>query len=242
MDILIIGYGKMGRQVEEISTQRGHKIVDIIDKDDNFGKINGRQIDVAIEFTEPQSAVNNFRECFKRNIPIVSGTTGWYDNLSTIKNQVINENQTFLYSSNFSIGVYLFRKLNIYLAKIMDKYPSYLPSVTEIHHIHKKDSPSGTAITIANDLLDNYHNISSWQQDIKGNENIMPVNSVRKGEEFGTHIVSYDSLCDIIEIKHTALNRKGLALGAVMGAEFIKDKKGFFTMEDLMNYLNEQDK
>lgn len=238
MNILIIGYGKMGHQIEEISTQRGHKIVDIIDIDDNFEKVDNKTIDVAIEFTEPKSAINNFMECFKRNIPLVSGTTGWYDNLPTIKEKVINEKQTFLYSSNFSIGVYLFRKLNIYLAKIMDKYPSYLPSVTEIHHIHKKDAPSGTAITISNDLLSNYHNISSWKQDIKGDEKIMPVNSIRKGEEFGTHIVSYDSLCDVIEIKHKALNRKGLALGAVMGAEFIKDKKGFFTMEDLMNSLD----
>lgn len=238
MNILIIGYGKMGHQIEEISTQRGHKIVDIIDIDDNFEKVDNKAIDVAIEFTEPNSAINNFMECFKRNIPLVSGTTGWYDNLPTIKEKVINEKQTFLYSSNFSIGVYLFRKLNIYLAKMMDKYPSYLPSVTEIHHIHKKDAPSGTAITIANDLLSNYHNISSWKQDIKGDEKIMPVNSIRKGEEFGTHIVSYDSLCDVIEIKHKALNRKGLASGAVMGAEFIKDKKGFFTMEDLMNSLD----
>ncbi len=239
MNILLIGYGKMGRQVEMTAQQRGHRIAGIIDIDGDFSKINPREIDVAIEFTQPSAAISNFDECFKRNIPIVSGTTGWYESLESIKQKVETENQSFLYSSNFAIGVYLFRQLNIYLAKLMNKYNNYTPSVTEIHHIHKKDTPSGTAITLANDLLANYNNMTSWQKDIAGNDKIMPVNSVRKGEEFGTHIIAYDSECDVIEIKHKALNRKGLALGAVLGAEFLQNKKGFFSMEDLMNNIKQ---
>ncbi len=227
----------MGREIERTALQRGHKITGIIDLNDSFDKINPQNIDVAIEFTTPSSAINNFSECFKRNIPLVCGTTGWYDELNNIKQRVETEHQSFLYSSNFAIGVYLFRQLNIYLAKIMNSYKDYTPSITEIHHIHKKDAPSGTAITLAHDLLSNYDNIKTWAKDIKGDESIMPVNSVRKGEEFGTHIISYDSDCDILEIKHTAKNRKGLALGAVLGAEFLFGKKGFYTMDDLMNSI-----
>lgn len=240
MNILLIGYGKMGRQVEMTAQQRGHRIAGIIDIDGDFSKINPQEIDVAIEFTQPSAAISNFNECFKRDIPIVTGTTGWYDSLNSIKQKVETENQSFLYSSNFAIGVYLFRQLNIYLAKLMNKYNNYTPSVTEIHHIHKKDAPSGTAITLANDLLANYDNMTSWQQDISGDETIMPVNSVRKGEEFGTHIISYDSEYDVIEIKHKALNRKGLAMGAILGAEFLKDKKGFFNMSDLIKNIREK--
>ncbi|MGP1515253.1 MAG: 4-hydroxy-tetrahydrodipicolinate reductase [Bacteroidales bacterium] len=238
MNILIIGYGKMGHQIEKTALQRGHRIESIIDINDNFNQINPKNIDVAIEFTNPSAAINNFNECFKRNIPLVCGTTGWYNELESIRKIVNEQQQSFLYSSNFAIGVYLFRQLNVYLAKMMNNYPTYTPSITEVHHIHKKDAPSGTAITLAEELLHNYNKISSWAMDIKGDENIMPVNSVRKGEEFGTHIISYDSDCDIIEIKHTALNRKGLAFGAILGAEFLKDKKGFFTMEDLMDEIN----
>lgn len=238
MNILIIGYGKMGREIESTALQRGHKIAGIIDLNDSFDKINPQNIDVAIEFTTPSSAINNFNECFKRNIPLVCGTTGWYDELEKVRQTVEKQNQSFLYSSNFAIGVYLFRQLNIYLAKMMNSYKDYTPSITEIHHIHKKDAPSGTAITLAQDLLSNYDNIKTWAKDIEGDESIMPVNSVRKGEEFGTHIISYDSDCDILEIKHTAKNRKGLALGAVLGAEFLFGKKGFYTMDDLMNSIN----
>ena len=228
----------MGRQIELTASERGHNIAGIIDINDKFDKVDPKTIDVAIEFTQPSVALGNFDECFKRNIPLVSGTTGWYNELDFVKRRVISENLSFLYSSNFAVGVYLFRQLNVYLAKMMNKYSDYTPSVTEIHHIHKKDSPSGTAITLANDLLANYNRISEWEKDIQGDESYMPVNSVRKGEEFGTHIISYDSDCDIIEIKHKALSRKGLALGAVLGAEFLKGRKGFFTMEDLMNDIN----
>lgn len=234
MNILIVGYGKMGHEVEKTALQRGHTIAGIIDINNSWDKINYGNIDAAIEFTQPDSALNNFDECFKRHIPLVTGTTGWYDALESVKQRVENEKQSFLYSSNFSIGVYLMRKLNVYLAQIMNNHADYTPSITEIHHIHKKDAPSGTAITLAEDLLRNYKHLSSWAKDIQGNEKIMPVNSVRKGEQYGTHIVSYDSDCDIIEIKHTALSRKGLALGAVTAAEFLHGRQGFFTMDDLM--------
>ena len=237
MNILIIGYGKMGRQIEQTALQRGHSIAGIININDSFDTINPQNIDAAIEFTTPSSVMNNMDECFKRNIPLVVGTTGWYDNLESVKQRVESEKQSFLYSSNFAVGVYLFRQLNIYLAKMMNNYPAYTPCITEVHHIHKKDAPSGTAITLAEDLLSSYSHIKTWSKDIAGDETIMPVNSVRKGEEFGTHIISYDSDCDILEIKHTAKNRKGLALGAVMAAEFLNGKKGFFTMDDMMREI-----
>ncbi|MBP3253241.1 MAG: 4-hydroxy-tetrahydrodipicolinate reductase [Bacteroidales bacterium] len=240
MRILIIGYGKMGHAVEMTALQRGHTIAGIIDVNDSFDNVNANDVDAAIEFTDPQAALGNFDKCFSRRIPLVSGTTGWYSSLQEVKQRVESGKLSFLYSSNFSVGVYLFRKLNIELAKMMEKYPAYKPSITEVHHIHKKDAPSGTAITLAEELLSHYSLMSSWAKDIQGNTDIMPVNSVRKGEEFGTHTVSYDSNEDVIEIRHTAKSRNALALGAVLGAEFIHGRQGFFTMDDMVEAINSE--
>ena len=237
MDILIIGYGKMGRAVEQVAQLRGHNIAGIIDVNDSFESIDGRKIDVAIEFTQPDSAVRNIEECFKRHIPVVVGTTGWYSCLEEVKDKAYKNDCTLFYSSNFSIGVYLFSKMNIWLSELMNKQRNYMPSVTEIHHIHKKDSPSGTAVTLAENLLAHNDVCSSWGKDICGNTDIMPVNSVRKGEEFGTHIISYESDNDIIEIKHTAKSRQGLAEGCVCAAEYLYGKKGVFCMDDMMKDL-----
>ena len=231
MNIRLIGYGKMGHIIEDIALQRDHKIASIIDVNDSFDKINNKEIDVAIDFTTPNAVLTNMQECFKRNIPLVVGTTGWYDNLDSIKQQVEKDNLAFVYSSNFAIGVMLFRKLNVFLAKMMNNYASYTPSITEIHHIHKLDAPSGTAITLANEMLENYDKVQKWDKGTELHAGNMPINSVRKGEEFGTHIVAYDSEYDAIEITHTAKSRKGLALGAVMAAEFIQNKKGFYKFD-----------
>lgn len=234
MNILIVGYGKMGKMIEIIAKERNHNIAGFIDINDSWKNIEKKNIDVAIEFSTPKSAVNNIKECVNRNIPIVVGTTGWYDYLPEIENIIKENDGALMYSSNFAIGVYLFRKLNTYLAKLMKNFSNYSPSITEIHHIHKLDAPSGTAITLANELMREYPSKTSWKLNETSDEKELKITSIREGEEFGTHIIDYKSTEDIIEIKHKALSRRGLALGAVLGAEFIQDKKGIFTMNDML--------
>ncbi|MBQ4420712.1 MAG: 4-hydroxy-tetrahydrodipicolinate reductase [Bacteroidales bacterium] len=234
MNILIVGYGKMGRMIEFIAKERKHNISGIIDINDSWQDVKKENIDVAIEFSTPNSAFYNIKECITRNIPIVVGTTGWYDYLPQVENMVKENNGTLMYSSNFAIGVYLFRKLNKYLANLMKDFANYSPSISEIHHIHKLDAPSGTAITLANELMEEYPNKTSWKLNKTTNDKELKITSIREGEEFGTHIIDYESTEDIIEIKHKALSRRGLALGAILGAEFIKDKKGIFTMNDML--------
>ena len=234
MNILIVGYGKMGKMIELIAKERNHNIIGIIDINDSWDNIKKENIDVAIEFSTPKSAVNNIKECIKRHIPIVVGTTGWYDCLTQVECTVKESDGTLMYSSNFAIGVYLFRKLNKYLANLMKNFSNYSPSITEIHHIHKLDAPSGTAITLANELMEEYPNKTSWKLNGTTDNKELKITSIREGEEFGTHIIDYESPEDIIEIKHKALSRRGLALGAILGAEFIKDKKGIFTMSDML--------
>ncbi len=235
MNILIIGYGKMGKMIELIAKERNHNIIGVVDINDSWDSIKREDIDVAIEFSTPKSAVNNIKECLKRGIPVVVGTTGWYDSLKEVEYMVKEYNGALMYSSNFAIGVYLFRKLNVYLAKLMKNFSSYSPSITEIHHIHKLDAPSGTAITLANELMDEYPHKTSWKLGETTDEKELKITSIREGEEFGTHVIDYNSNEDTIEIKHKALSRKGLALGALLGAEFLKDRKGVFTMNDMLN-------
>lgn len=234
MNILIVGYGKMGRMIECIAKERKHNIAGIIDINDSWQDVKKENVDVAIEFSTPNSAVDNIKECIRRNIPIVVGTTGWYDYLPQVENIVKENDGTLMYSSNFAIGVYLFRKLNKYLANLMKDFTNYSPSISEIHHIHKLDAPSGTAITLANELIEEYPNKTSWKLNNTTNDKELRITSIREGEEFGTHIINYESTEDIIEIKHKALSRRGLALGAVLGAEFVKDRKGIFTMNDML--------
>ncbi|MBQ6754496.1 MAG: 4-hydroxy-tetrahydrodipicolinate reductase [Bacteroidales bacterium] len=234
MNILIVGYGKMGRMIECIAKERKHNITGIIDINDSWDEVKKENVDVAIEFSTPNSAVDNIKECIRRNIPIVVGTTGWYDYLPQVENMIEENDGTLMYSSNFAIGVYLFRKLNKYLANLMKDFTNYSPSISEIHHIHKLDAPSGTAITLANELIEEYPNKTSWKLNNTTNDKELRITSIREGEEFGTHIINYESTEDIIEIKHKALSRRGLALGAVLGAEFVKDRKGIFTMNDML--------
>lgn len=234
MRILIIGYGKMGKMIEQIAKERGHQIAGVVDINDSLENVSKEDVDVAIDFTIPSSIMNNIKICLDKDIPLVVGTTGWYDNLSEIQARVEKEDKSFFYSPNFAIGVYLFRQMNKYLAKMMDSYNNYTPSVTEIHHIHKLDAPSGTAITIANELLQEYSWKKEWKLDAQEGDSEMKIVAIREGEEFGTHIVTYESQEDVIEIKHKAKSRRGLALGAVMAAEFLQGKRGFYTMKDLI--------
>lgn len=236
MKIALIGYGKMGHEIEKIALQRGHEIVCTIDinENDKFNSPEFKSADVAIEFTSPDSALQNYRNAFAANIPVVSGTTGWLEHLGEIKQACETDGKTFFYASNFSLGVNIFFALNNYLAKIMNQFPDYDVRMEETHHIHKLDAPSGTAITLAEGILDNLDRKKSWLLNETKNENELQIKAFREGEAPGLHTVIYESEADSIRITHDAKSRKGFALGAVLAAEFTKDKKGFLGMKDML--------
>ncbi len=240
MKLAIIGYGRMGHLIKEIAENRGHKIVCTIDVDntDAFNSDEFRSADVAIEFTTPGTAVSNILASFAAGVPVVSGTTGWIDALPDIKDLCDKGKGTLLYGSNFSIGVNIFMAVNRYLAKVMNDFPEYNPSMTEIHHIHKLDHPSGTAITLANELVAEVGRIEKWEEPQPGKtlkDNVLPIDHVREGEVPGTHIITWDSAVDKISISHEAKSRQGFAFGAVKAAEWLKGKKGYFTIGDMLS-------
>lgn len=231
MNIALLGYGKMGKVIEEIALQRGHKIVAKIDKHNADESIDSAE--VAINFSTPQAAVHNITKALNHRIPVVCGTTGWLDSLSKIELLCSQKKGAFLYASNFSLGVNLFFELNKMLSKLMTNYDHYQVSLAEIHHTQKQDTPSGTAITLAEDIISNSDH-QSWKLSNTPHQGI-PIKSVREQEVPGTHSVLYQSEVDDIEIKHTAHNRKGFGLGAVIAAEWITNKKGIFSMQDVLN-------
>ena len=241
MKIAIIGYGKMGKTIEKLALAKNHKIVLKID-DTNLKELNIENLkkaDVAIEFTNPESAFKNINMCFDAHIPVISGTTGWLNQYEQIKQRCTSENQCFFYASNYSIGVNIFFKLNNYLAKIMDKFENFDVKIEETHHIHKLDAPSGTAITIAEGIINNMKRKSDWEMEKnKNNTENIPITSYRKGEIAGIHTVSYNSKVEDLVITHESKNREGLAQGALMAAEFVIGKTGLFEMEDLLNIEN----
>ena len=239
MKIAIIGYGKMGRIIKQIAIQRGHTIVSTIDIDnlDDFRSDAFRSADVAIEFTRPSVAFDNYQQCFAANIPVVSGTTGWTSRLDEIIKICKEEGKTFFYASNFSIGVNIFFAVNRFLAKLMNNFPAYDIYLKEIHHIHKLDAPSGTAITLAENILDEINRKSAWRlasEEASYNPDELNITALREDETPGTHEVRYDSLADVITIRHEAKSREGFAFGAVLAAEFTVGKKGFFQMKDFL--------
>lgn len=237
MKIALIGYGKMGRIIERIAIERGHDVVAIIDIDSQevFSSQEFASADVAIEFTVPSQAIENFRRAWEAGVPVVSGTTGWTDKLDSIKIEINQKNATLFWASNFSIGVNLFFQLNRKLAQLINPYDNYDVEMLEVHHTEKKDAPSGTAITLANDLIECIDKKECW--GLKGRDeivsNTLSIEARREGNVPGTHIITYDSDVDTISIKHEAKSRAGFALGAVIAAEFAYDKKGFLTMSDL---------
>ncbi|MGN6601253.1 MAG: 4-hydroxy-tetrahydrodipicolinate reductase [Ginsengibacter sp.] len=238
MKIALLGYGKMGHAIEEIALQRGHEIVLKIN-DQNLDDLtvpNIRKADVAIEFTNPESAVKNILFCLNENVPVVCGTTGWLDELKNIEQKCKEKNGSFLYASNFSVGVNIFFELNKKLASLLKPHPAYEPAIEEIHHSQKKDAPSGTAITLAEQIIDVSDKKTKWVNTLSKDENELQIISKRIGEVPGTHSVKYTSPIDDIEIIHTAHNRKGFAEGAVLAAEFIAAKKGIFSMKDVLNF------
>lgn len=255
MNIIILGYGKMGHEVEQVALQRGHKIIARIDNSSELENLKTLKSEkrsdseevVAIEFSTPATALNNIYSCFDMNIPVVCGTTAWYQHLDEVKSRCENENQALFYAPNFSIGMNIMFMLNKQLAKLSENY-NYRLSLTEAHHIHKLDKPSGTAVKLAEDIIKNNDNYKSWElnqltidnlQLTSNNEQltiskVLPVEAIREGDVFGIHEVKAESDCDIIQLRHEAFSRKGFATGAVIAAEFLLGKKGIFTMENLL--------
>lgn len=238
MKLALIGYGKMGREIEQIAKSRGHEIVSIIDVNNlaDFESDAFKSADVAIEFTRPDAALENYRRAFKSGVAVVAGTTGWLDHIDEIRNACENEGKTFFYASNFSLGVNIFFALNKYLAKIMNGFTDYDVKMKEIHHIHKLDEPSGTAITLAEGVLENIDRKNNWTIDTPKDSSELFIEAIREGEVPGYHSIIYESEVDTITITHDAKSRKGFALGAVVAAEFTCGKKGFLTMSDMLKF------
>jgi len=238
MRITIIGYGKMGKEVENIALSRGHEVILRIDRDNihDFDSELFAASDTAIEFTTPETAFDNISRCIKKDIPVVSGTTGWTGKLDLIRKLVETEGGTLLYASNFSIGVNILFDLNRKLAALMNKLPGYKVSIEEIHHTMKKDAPSGTAINLAEDIINECARYESWKQDKPSDKECVGIKSLREGQVTGTHRIDWTSDIDTITLQHMAHNRKGFALGAVFAAEYIRNRKGVFTMNDLLGF------
>lgn len=238
MNIAIIGYGKMGREIEKICRERGHNIVCTIDVNEEakFESDEFKSADVAIEFSSPESALNNYKRAFAANVPVVSGTTGWLDDIKVVRKACEEDGQTFFYASNFSLGVNILFAVNKYLANIMSDFPQYEVHVDETHHIHKLDAPSGTALTIAEGILQAIERKNQWKLDEQSSTEDLRINAFRKGEVPGIHTIKYESEVDSITLSHSAKSRKGFALGAVVAAEFTAHKKGFLGMEDLLPF------
>ena len=237
MRIVLIGYGKMGKEIERIAIDRGHQIVSKIDIEnpDDLISLTNKEVDVAIEFSNPVSAFSNIMKCIEKQIPIVCGTTGWLEKKAEVEKATQSFNSTFFYASNYSIGVNLFFKLNKQLAKLMQPHAGYDIYTNEIHHVEKKDSPSGTAITIAEGIMSQYSNKKKWvNNEIPGADEIA-IWSQRESTKPGTHTVKYISKVDQIEVTHEAFSREGFALGAVIAAEWILGKKGVLGMDDMLN-------
>ncbi len=238
MKIALIGYGKMGKTIERIARERGHEIVSVIDVDnlDDFDSDAFKSADVAIEFTIPKVALSNYRRAFASGVAVVSGTTGWTEELPQLKKEIEEGGKTLFWSSNFSLGVNIFMAVNKYLAKIMNEFPTYNVEMTEVHHTQKLDAPSGTAITLAEGILENLDRKTTWTKETENNPQEMAIKSIREGQVPGIHTIRYESEVDSIEITHDARSREGFALGAVVAAEFTCGKKGFLGMQDMLQF------
>ncbi|MDB5242290.1 MAG: dihydrodipicolinate reductase [Spirosoma sp.] len=244
MNILLLGYGKMGKTIERIALERGHHIAGRINIDNvaDLDQIQPGDVDAVIEFSSPESAVSNLTYCLEHGWPVVCGTTGWLGHRADIEALCLAKKGAFFYASNYSIGVNLFFKLNKTLAQFMRNYPSYRVSMTEIHHTEKKDAPSGTAITLAEGVMEHLSHKRRWTVSEAGGEPVaaaddaIDIESLREGTVPGTHTVRYESDVDRIEIAHVAHSREGFALGAVMAAEWLVGREGVFGMDDLLNF------
>ena len=238
MKIALIGYGKMGKTIERIALERGHEIVSVIDLDNtaDFDSEGFKSADVAIEFTAPQVALSNYRRAFASGVAVVSGTTGWTDQLPELKKEIEANGNTLFWTSNFSLGVNIFMAVNKYLAGIMNEFPNYNVEMTEIHHTQKLDAPSGTAITLAEEIIEKLDRKNKWVKEIEKNSTELAIKSIREGQVPGIHTVQYESAVDSITITHDAKSREGFALGAVVAAEYTCGKKGLLGMKDMLKF------
>ncbi len=236
MNLAIVGYGKMGKEIEQIALDRGHQIRLIIDEHniDSIDINSFKDIDVAVEFSKPESAFNNINLCHANNVPVVSGTTGWLDKIEEVITNCKNNNKGFFYASNYSLGVNLFFSLNKYLAKMMNNFKEYDVQIEETHHTQKLDAPSGTAITLAEAIINVMEGKEKWEKENSQSEKSIAIKSFREGNVPGNHKIIYESEFDTIMIEHDAKSRKGFALGAVLAAEFMLGKTGYYTMNDLL--------
>ncbi len=236
MKIALIGYGKMGKTIENIAVQRGHNIVLRLDVNnpEDFNRL--KEADVAIEFTRPESAFGNLKHCIEAQVPVICGTTGWLAHYNEVSKLCQSNETAFFYASNYSIGVNIFFEINRRLAAIMDNYPMYDIKMEEIHHTQKLDAPSGTAITLAQGIFENVERKRNWVCNTEGGVDDLAITAKRVDPAPGTHIVSYDSAIDTIEISHTAHSREGFATGAVLAAEWILGRKGVFSMKDMLGF------
>lgn len=238
MNILLIGYGKMGKTIEQIAIERGHQIVGHVDANstDNLQQFSGENIQAAIEFTQPESAFDNVAYCLKNNIPIICGTTGWLHRRAEIETIAKQYDGTFFYASNYSVGVNLFFHLNKIAAELLSQYPDYGVSIEEIHHTEKKDAPSGTAITLAEGILQHLKNKKAWTLEENAQPEELYIKALREPHVPGTHTICYNSEIDSISLSHTAHSRKGFATGAVLAAEWVQGKQGIFGMNNMLGF------
>ena len=239
MNIALIGYGKMGKAIEKIAIEKGHQITAIVDSKNPIELMNINNIDVAIEFTRPELARKHMVFCLEKGLPIVVGTTAWKEDLPAITELVNKQNGSLVHASNFSIGVNLFFEMNKKLAKIMEAHPAYKLEMTEIHHTQKLDKPSGTAVTLAEEIIEQNTNYNHWrlaEDDELENENEFFIHALREENVPGTHLISYESQIDSIHFEHVAHTRDGFALGAIVAAEWLQNKKGIFTMKDVLQH------
>ncbi len=236
MKITISGYGKMGREIEKAAKERNHEIIAIIDSGEDWIKQQTKvsESDIVIDFSQPDVVISNILRCFELNLPIVTGTTGWDNKKGEIRKLTTEKGTAIFSASNFSIGVNIFFEVNKKLAELMGKQENYDVGMKEIHHIHKLDKPSGTAIQLANQIISHSPKFQDWDLKEENNKNTIPIQSLRAGEVPGTHVIKYTSEVDRITIMHEAKSRKGFALGAVMAAEWLKNKNGFFEMKDML--------
>jgi len=237
MKIALMGYGKMGKTIEALINEEGKHSVVLKVNSTNLNDLTVetlKKADVAIEFSKPNTALNNIDLCFEANVPVVIGTTGWYENLEVVKNKCSEKNGTFLYTSNFSIGVNLFFKINKLVNKMLIAQSSYNVSIEETHHTQKLDAPSGTAISLANDILSNHPTKKTWKNELNDAKEVLSITSKRKADVKGTHTVTWHSENDEISIHHNAFNRNGFAKGAILAAEWLVGKTGCFTMDDVL--------
>lgn len=245
LNIALVGYGRMGRMIHELAKQRGHHIVAILDtpEDPKWESEDLRSADVVIEFTQPEAAANNIKRLLQLGLPVVSGTTGWASELAELRQEIEQKQKgTLLWASNFSIGVNLFFKINRLVAGIMEHVSGYKAQLRETHHIHKLDAPSGTAITLAEQVIQGMPSrLNAWQLTKSHEENteehVLPITAIREGEVPGTHTLEYLSNVDRIELTHEAYGREGFALGAIVAAEYLSEQQGYHTMDDLLNYF-----